>query len=122
MFQKAASGTGAAQLMMAHEIELWEALYSPDGEWLIARTGGQDWRAGGRDVWAIQPGVDTVPVPIIVTDFDEKAIALSPDGRWFPARAAGSPDLPDTPVAAVRGLAAPYAAGVLANCSSCSRA
>jgi eukaryotic-like serine/threonine-protein kinase len=83
VFVKRASGTGMAELLLAHDQQLWEALFSPDGEWLIARTGGQAQGTGGRDVWAIRPGVDTLPLPLVVTDFDEKAIALSPDGRWL---------------------------------------
>ncbi len=83
VFTKRASGTGGAELLLNHELSLWEALFSPDGEWLVARTGGAQNATGGRDVWGIRPGVDTVPVPLVVTDFDEKAIALSPDGHWL---------------------------------------
>ncbi len=83
VFVKRASGTGVAELLLTHEFQLWEALFSPDGEWLVARTGGQQQGAGGRDVWAIRAGVDTLPIPLVITDFDEKAIALSPDGRWL---------------------------------------
>jgi serine/threonine-protein kinase len=37
------------------------------------------WRAVDQDGDVI----DTVPEPLVVTEFDEKAIALSPDGRWL---------------------------------------
>jgi len=83
VFEKAASGTGAARLLAATQAQLWEAQYSPDREWLVVRTGGQQQAAGNRDVWVMRPGVDTALSPLIVTSFDEKAIALSPDGRWL---------------------------------------
>jgi serine/threonine-protein kinase len=82
-FRKRATGTGAAERLFSHDQPFWEVLYSPDGEWLVARSGGTLTVPGGRDVWAMRPGVDTVPAPLIVTGFDEKAIGLSPDGRWL---------------------------------------
>ena len=38
---------------------------------------------GGRDIKGVRLGRDTSPVPVIVTPFDEEAIALSPDGKWI---------------------------------------
>jgi eukaryotic-like serine/threonine-protein kinase len=80
---KRASGTGDPVQIMDHELPFFEALYSPDMEWVIARSGGTIGGIGGRDVWAMRPGTDTVPAPLVVTDFDEKAIDLSPDGSWL---------------------------------------
>jgi eukaryotic-like serine/threonine-protein kinase len=79
-----ATGTGGAELLLQDDQRtFWEAAYSPDGQWLLARTGGLATVAGGRDVWALRPGTDSAPAPLVVTEFDEKAIALSPDGRWL---------------------------------------
>jgi Tol biopolymer transport system component len=83
VFVKQATGTGVAEVLMSHELELWEAAFSRDGEWLLARTGGLTTTPGGRDVWGTRPAMDTLPVPLVITPFDEKAIALSPDGRWL---------------------------------------
>ena len=83
LFSKRASFTGEAQLIMDHESPLFEGAYSPDGTWLIARTGGTTIIPGGRDVWSFRPDRDTVPAPLVVTDYDEKAISISPDGRWL---------------------------------------
>ena len=82
VYSSRASGTGDPTELMDHELSIWEAWYSPDMEWLIARTGGTTTVPGGRDIWALGPG-DTEPVALVSTDYDEKAISLSPDGRWL---------------------------------------
>jgi serine/threonine-protein kinase len=79
---KRAAGTEDPTLLMDHELPIWEAAYSPDMAWLLGRTGGTTTVAGGRDVWATQPGTDGL-FPLLRTDFDEKAISLSPDGRFL---------------------------------------
>jgi len=77
-----ADGIGEPELLMDADVNVWEAELSPDQEWLAARTGGQSLTVGARDV-LVQGAGDTLPRPLILTDFDEKAIALSPDGRWL---------------------------------------
>ena len=81
VFVRTADGTGTAEPLLTWEAPVWEAVLSRDGEWLVARTGGAQGVAGGRDVLALRLGEDSVPTPLIVTGFDEKAIMLSPDGR-----------------------------------------
>jgi serine/threonine-protein kinase len=83
IFVQRADGTGAAEPLFTSELQLWEGLLSRDGEWVIGRTGGEQGARGGRDVLAFRPGEDTAPIPLIVTDFDEKAVTLSPDGNWL---------------------------------------
>lgn len=83
VWSKLASGTRPEEKLMDHELPIWEAEHSPDMTWLIGRTGGETTVAGGRDVWAVRPGADTVSRPLVVTGFDEKAIGISPDGRWL---------------------------------------
>jgi hypothetical protein len=39
--------------------------------------------SGGRDLFAMRVGVDTALSPLIVTDYDENAFAISPDSRWI---------------------------------------
>jgi serine/threonine-protein kinase len=67
---------------MDHELALWEAVYSPDMTWLLGRTGGNSTIAGGRDIWATRVGTDSL-IPLLQTEFDEKAISISPDGRFL---------------------------------------
>ena len=55
--------------------------WSPDGQWLVFRTDNQE--AGGGDIMAIRPGVDTIARPLVATDAEELAPTISPDGRWM---------------------------------------
>ena len=73
--------TGAARLSWCwiRDGSIWEALYSSDGTWLVFRVGA--FQAG--DIYAIRPGVDSVAVPLEVTEFQELSISLSPNDRWL---------------------------------------
>jgi hypothetical protein len=56
-----------------------EAVVSPDSQWLIVRTGTSRGDIYGRRL----TGTDTSLVPILTEAYDEKAVSLSPDGRWL---------------------------------------
>jgi serine/threonine-protein kinase len=78
-----ADGTGTTDtLLAAVDMTVSEVALSPDGRWLLMRTGGAA-GPGGRDIVGVRLGVDTTPVPLVATRFDEEAIAMSPDGRWL---------------------------------------
>jgi serine/threonine-protein kinase len=81
LYQRRADGTGTDSLLFAGAID--EGTWAPDGQWVVLRQGAASAAAGGRDITGFRPGVDTAPVPVLVTPFDEEAIALSPDGRWL---------------------------------------
>ena len=83
IFVTRADGTGRAEVLLNHELSLWEGDISRDGEWLVARTGGTLGAVGGRDVIGLRPATDSLPSPLVTSEFDEKAIMLSPDGRWL---------------------------------------
>ena len=83
VWSRAADGTGEAELLFNHDVFLAQGFLSPDGEWLIMRTGGTGGVAGGRDILALRPGVDSVPLPLLASELDEAAPALSPDGHWL---------------------------------------
>jgi eukaryotic-like serine/threonine-protein kinase len=86
LYVRSGDGTGSAELLLAHERQILEGILSDDGEWVIARIGTFLSVAGaapGRDVIAMRRGEDTVPTPLIATEFAEQAIMLSPDGRWL---------------------------------------
>jgi Tol biopolymer transport system component len=51
-----------------------EAVWHPGGEWMV-------YRQTPRDIYALSAAGDTLPV--VVTAFEERAPALSPDGRWI---------------------------------------
>jgi serine/threonine-protein kinase len=53
---------------------------SPDGRWLIFRTGG----TSRCDIFGRRlTGTDTTVVPILTEAYCETAVSLSPDGRWL---------------------------------------
>jgi eukaryotic-like serine/threonine-protein kinase len=86
LYARQGDGTGTAELLLSHERQIVEGVISADGGWLIARIGTGISVAGaapGRDVIGIRSGQDSEPIALIVTNFDEKAIALSPDNRWL---------------------------------------
>jgi serine/threonine-protein kinase len=86
LYARRGDGTGNAELLLAHDRQILEGILSEDGAWLIARVGtgiSVAGRAPGRDVIAMRRTNDAEPTPLIATGFDEKAIMLSPDGRWL---------------------------------------
>ncbi len=82
IWEKRADGTGSAILLLDLEggYHIGGVSWSADGRWLIFRMTTQD---GNRDVYAIWPGVDSLAVPLVTTEFDEISPALSPDGQWL---------------------------------------
>jgi Tol biopolymer transport system component len=80
LWTKRADGIGTAEMVRESELGIHEGFYSPDGTWLVFREGGT---VVTRAVYAVRPGVDSVPIPLVVTEFSERSPALSPDGRWL---------------------------------------
>ncbi len=70
---------GEAALIYRTQAPADEAEWSRDGKWLVVRIGS----GGGRDLYAVRWGTDEPPIPIAVTQFDEYAPTLSPDGRFI---------------------------------------
>jgi len=81
IYQHRADGAGKDSLLVGGAIE--EGALSLDGKWLVFRGGSNGQLSGGRDIMGVRRGADTAKVPLVVTPFDEEAIALSPDGKWI---------------------------------------
>jgi len=81
LYQHRADGTGADSLLVEGVID--EGMVTADNRWLVLRQGSVGQVAGGRNITGVRLGTDTTPVPLLATDFDEMAPALSPDGRWM---------------------------------------
>jgi serine/threonine-protein kinase len=79
LYQIPADGSAPASLLRDDPRGVDEASVSRDGRWLVYRAGS----GGGRDIYAIRPGRDSVPRPLAATPFEEQSPALSPDGRWL---------------------------------------
>jgi eukaryotic-like serine/threonine-protein kinase len=67
------------RLLPAVKQSVDEAAYSRDGQWIVFRGGS----GGGRDIYAIRPGVDSSVRAIVAGPAEEFSPALSPDGRWL---------------------------------------
>jgi len=77
-----ADGSAAAQLLREDPRQIDEGFYSPDGQWIVYRTGSGGTRT--RDIHAVRvSGSDTVPIVLADSPFDEDSPALSPDGKWL---------------------------------------
>ena len=78
LWTKRWDGTGTAELVLDRTTGVAEGLYSPDEAWLIFREGADE----EADIYAKRLGTDSV-VPLVVTDFQERTVSLSPNGRWL---------------------------------------
>jgi hypothetical protein len=76
-----ADGTGRDSVIYAGRTD--EGLLSPDGRWVVLRMGATSAASGGRDIFVMEVGVDSVPRVLVASPYDEMAIQLSPDGRWL---------------------------------------
>ena len=80
LLRRRADGTQPADTLLRLSEPIFEAQWSRDGAWVVVRVGGGD---GSRDIWAQRIGTDTTAKRLLASDFDENAMALSPDGRWI---------------------------------------
>jgi serine/threonine-protein kinase len=93
VWRKRADGsTAAEQVWRVPGRGIAEAAYSRDGQWLIYRV---NVAAVNADVFAVRPGHDTVPTPLLTGPFNELGAALSPDGRWlaYTSNESGRPEI-----------------------------
>jgi eukaryotic-like serine/threonine-protein kinase len=82
LWERDADGSGRAiQVAVPEKRPIFDALWSPDGKWIVYRT--DDAVAGNGDILAARTSGDSAPVPLAATDADETGPALSPDGRWL---------------------------------------
>jgi serine/threonine-protein kinase len=79
-WEQRADGSSAPVLLVRDDRGVEEVTWSPDGEWLIYRIGGDN---GQRDILAIRPERDSVPIALLDSPFEEYSPALSPDNRWL---------------------------------------
>ena len=80
LVMKRADGSGVAEVVLdLEDRSTVEGRWSSDQEWIVLRTGTEP----TRDILGIRPGVDSVPVPLVATEFQETSPALSPDGRFL---------------------------------------
>jgi len=75
-YQRRADGSGGGRISFQHAVN--QAEWSPDGQWLIYRTG----RVDSLDVFALNVR-DSTTIPVAATPgVNEHSGTVSPDGRW----------------------------------------
>jgi len=80
LYRKRADGVGQAELVLDLPDPVNQAMLSPDGEWLVYRTGRND----KLDIYARRLRGDTATVPLFADpSINEHTPALSPDGKWL---------------------------------------
>jgi serine/threonine-protein kinase len=79
LWTKRADGSDTAAPLLDRDLPLQEAAYSPDAGWLVFREGVNQ----TADIYAVRLPMDSAVVPLEVTEFQERAFSLSPDGRWM---------------------------------------
>ena len=70
LWKRRADGGGRAELVLDRDEPIKEALYSPDGEWLLFIVSELDY---GGSIYGIRLGVDSVPTPLVVAEEDWRA-------------------------------------------------
>jgi len=83
VWTRRADGTGAPVQLVDPEPMIATVEWDPAGEWLLLRTSTGNQTASERDVLAFRPSVDSVPTPLLATEYREIDPVVSPDGRWL---------------------------------------
>jgi serine/threonine-protein kinase len=78
---KRADGSRGAELLLDQERNVFEGIWSKDGQWLIFRTDNND--PGRGDILAVRTADSAVVELLASPDAEESSPALSPDGRWL---------------------------------------
>jgi serine/threonine-protein kinase len=81
VYVRPADGSGPDRALAAIDRMVQEVTWSPDGQWVVVRT--DNTMTGAGDLVAVPTSGDSVPVPVVASDFTELHPAVSPDGRWL---------------------------------------
>jgi len=80
LYEKAADGTRAEQLLVESDLQNMPMAWAPDGT-LLAYWVAHPKTAG--DQWILPLGGDRKPFPLLQTIFNETHAQISPNGRWI---------------------------------------
>jgi serine/threonine-protein kinase len=81
LWTQPADGTGTPEVLLDLEGSILEVQITPDASMFALRLGGLSNVFGVRDIVSLRAG-ETETAPVAAEPYDEKAVALSPDGRW----------------------------------------
>ena len=71
--------TAAESLLAVPGVQIFQALFTPDGRTMVARTT----MTSGRDIWRVPLDSTRTLRPLLTSPADERGVALSPDGHWM---------------------------------------
>src|SRR4029077_10956211 len=80
LYVKAASGSGAEDLLLSTEQNKAATDWSPDGRYILFRSPSL---STGFDLWAWPVEGTRQPFPVVQTMFEERDGQFSPDGNWI---------------------------------------
>ena len=80
LYQKAASGAGAEQVLLTDHRNKFPACWSPDGRFILYMV--DNGAPTNWDLWLLPLFGDRKPYPFLQTPFNEAQGRFSPDGRW----------------------------------------
>jgi len=79
LYQKAATGAGAEEVLLESAHPKFPADWSSDGRFLVFEVVDVKTR---NDLWILPMTGDRKPAPLLATEADEQQAQFSPDGRW----------------------------------------
>ena len=80
LYRVLADGSAAPKPVLARPNSIYESRLTPDGRTLVFR---EDAGSANRDIWMAPLDSLNAARPLLHSNFDERSIALSPDGRWL---------------------------------------
>ena len=80
LFWIAADGSGTPETLLVRTQPVWEVQFTPDQRTIVFRENHPE---TSRDIWTAPVDSPQAARPLLRTPFDERAMALSPDGRWL---------------------------------------
>ncbi len=81
LFWSAADGSGAPEPLLIRPRDQYSEDATNEARWLVFAESGSP--LTGRDIWAMPLDGTRTPQPVVQTAHQERAPALSPDGRWL---------------------------------------
>jgi len=80
LYERASSGEGPENVLLADDVSKYPESWSPDGRFLLyMRRGSQGSTA---DIWILPLSGERKPFPFIEAPFQDLGSQFSPDGRW----------------------------------------
>jgi serine/threonine-protein kinase len=80
LFRMPSDGSGSASQLLVRPQNIYESRLTPDGRTLVFR---EDLSGTNRDILTAPVDSPSAVRPLVATLFDEKGIAMSPDGKWL---------------------------------------